>query len=95
MVDHGDAHVAQMLIQWSQLPLDLASWEYYDSLKQLFPVARAWGQAGFKEGGNVSNHGGPDSPSSKQAGPRRSTREREPNEFIIGPDCVRGIRRKG
>jgi hypothetical protein len=69
MVDRSDAQVAQVLIQWSQLPQDLTSWEDYDSLKQLFLAAPAWGPAGFKGGRNVSNHGGLGSPSIKQAGP--------------------------
>jgi hypothetical protein len=81
MVDRGDHQVAQVLVQWSQLPPDLASWEDYHSLKQLFPAVPAWGQAGFKEGGHVST-----SPSGKRAGPRRSTRAWKPNEFLSGSD---------
>jgi hypothetical protein len=38
MVARGDAQVAQVLVQRSQLPPDLTSWEDYDSLKQLFPA---------------------------------------------------------
>jgi hypothetical protein len=47
IITRVDAHVAQVLVQWSQLPPDLASWEDYDSLKQLFPAAPACGQAEF------------------------------------------------
>jgi hypothetical protein len=43
MVDRGDAQVAQVLIQWSQLLSNLLSWEDYDSMKQLFPAAPALG----------------------------------------------------
>jgi hypothetical protein len=48
MVARGDAQVAQVLVQRSQLPTDLTSWEDYDSLKQLFPAAPDWGQARFR-----------------------------------------------
>jgi hypothetical protein len=74
-VDHGDAQVAQVPVQWSQLPPDLTPWEDCESLKQLFPAAPAWGQTGLKEGGNVSSRPEPGSPSSKLAVPRRSTRK--------------------
>jgi hypothetical protein len=36
----------QALIQWSGLPAALASWEDIEALRQRFPRAPAWGQAG-------------------------------------------------
>jgi hypothetical protein len=54
MVDHGDSQVTQVLIKWSELPTNLATWEDYEALKHAFPCAPAWGQAGLQEGGNVS-----------------------------------------
>jgi hypothetical protein len=45
----------QALIQWSGLPAALASWEDIEALRQCFPRAPAWGQAGSYQGGDVSN----------------------------------------
>jgi hypothetical protein len=49
----GDRLVAQVLIQWSKWPPSMATWELEDELKQQFPAAPAWGQAGFQGGRNV------------------------------------------
>lgn len=43
------------LVQWSELPASLATWEDLTSLRQLFPRAPAWGQAAPYPGGNVSS----------------------------------------
>lgn len=51
--DH--AIVPQALVQWSNLPRLLAMWEDLEALKQRFPRAPAWGQAGLQRGGDVSN----------------------------------------
>jgi hypothetical protein len=45
MVNRGANQVAQVLIKWSELPEDLATWEDYEALKQSFLEAPAWGQA--------------------------------------------------
>jgi hypothetical protein len=37
----------QVLIQWSNLPRSLATWEDTEALQQRFPCAHAWGQADF------------------------------------------------
>lgn len=55
VVRRGHDSVAQGLIQWSNSPSDLATWEDLDSLKQSFPRAPAWGQAEFKAAGIVSS----------------------------------------
>ncbi|WVZ69878.1 LOW QUALITY PROTEIN: hypothetical protein U9M48_018599 [Paspalum notatum var. saurae] len=44
----------QVLVKWLQLPLELATWEDFEALRQRFPRAPAWGQAGFQGRGNVS-----------------------------------------
>jgi hypothetical protein len=43
------------LIQWSEQPDPLATWEDITELQQRFPHAAAWGQAAFQEGGSVSD----------------------------------------
>ena len=50
----GDRSVEQGLIQWSHAPLELATWEPLDALRQQFPRAPAWGHAGSEDRGNVS-----------------------------------------
>jgi hypothetical protein len=38
-VARGNSQVAQVLVRWSELPDDLATWEDYKALKQVFPHA--------------------------------------------------------
>lgn len=42
----GSRSVPQLLIKWSGLPTDLATWEDAVFIKQQFPAAPAWGHAG-------------------------------------------------
>ena len=53
---HATDHdvVPQVLVQWSNLPRSLATWEDTEALRQRFPRAPAWGQAGLRWGGDVS-----------------------------------------
>uniref|UniRef100_A0A453C2C0 Tf2-1-like SH3-like domain-containing protein n=1 Tax=Aegilops tauschii subsp. strangulata TaxID=200361 RepID=A0A453C2C0_AEGTS len=48
--------VAQALIQWSGGDASTTTWEDKDSIRQLFPRALAWGQAGSEGEGDVSAH---------------------------------------
>lgn len=85
----------QALIQWSGLPAALATWEDVEALRQRFPHAPAWGQAGSYQGGDVSGtstsaseHGGKTSDVAQE-------RERDvaQTEYVIlGPR--RGMRMK-
>lgn len=43
----GQRLVQQVLVTWSGLPDELATWEDQEALHQRFPLAPAWGQAGF------------------------------------------------
>jgi hypothetical protein len=70
LVDHGGAQVSQVLIQWSQLPAELATWEDLEALKQLFPSTPAWSQARLKGGGNVSDQMAPTVQSTDGLGPQ-------------------------
>lgn len=49
----GMKHINQLLIQWSGMASDLATWEDENEVKTKFPGAPAWGQAMDKEGGDV------------------------------------------
>jgi hypothetical protein len=47
VVTRGVQSVPQVLVQWSEWPQEMATWEDADSVCQRFPCASAWGQAGF------------------------------------------------
>lgn len=51
----GTSQATQILVHWSGMSQDLATWEDEHELKAKFPEAPAWGQAAGKEEGNVSN----------------------------------------
>lgn len=53
IVSKGSSPVSQLLVQWSALPSDLATWEEVHDISRRFPDAPAWGQAGFRGGGSV------------------------------------------
>ena len=54
LVKKGNTALLQVLIQWTGLPAEAATWENYDTLKLRYPTAPAWGQSEAQEGGNVS-----------------------------------------
>lgn len=54
MVKHHNKVQVQVLIQWSGLAAEAATWEDYDVLKNRFPDTPAWGHAATQEGGIVS-----------------------------------------
>jgi hypothetical protein len=70
VVLRGVQSVPQVLVQWSEWPPEMATWEDADSVHQRFPCASAWGQAGFQQPGNVT------SPEDQGVlgGPRRSSK---------------------
>jgi hypothetical protein len=85
----------QVLIQWSGLPAALATWEDVEALRQRFPRAPAWGQAGPYRRGDVSSSSegavqvhvdNAVQEKEDQMGPRRSTREMKPNTKVQGPE---------
>ncbi|VAI57406.1 hypothetical protein VPH35_110834 [Triticum aestivum] len=57
VVRRGSDSVIQVLVKWSGLPEDMATWEDKVTLQQNFPRAPAWGQAASKGGGIVSDQG--------------------------------------
>jgi hypothetical protein len=42
----NDTMISQVLVRWSFLPEELSTWEDEQALRQQFPRAPAWGQAG-------------------------------------------------
>jgi hypothetical protein len=80
----GAGSVAQVLVKWSGLSAELATWEDADHLKQLFPFAPAWGHAGSQGGGSVNNHHSPAQPTGNQA--RKSNRKKTVPKRVSGPE---------
>lgn len=54
MVKKGNAAITQVLIKWTQLPEDSATWEDWEVLKVRFPNVLTWGQVSFLRAGTVT-----------------------------------------
>ena len=54
LVKKGNAAIPQVLVKWSHLPADSATWEDLYVLRQRFPTSAAWGQAVSPVGGGVT-----------------------------------------
>ncbi|KAK1617590.1 hypothetical protein QYE76_023107 [Lolium multiflorum] len=88
----GFRTVPQALIHWSGMPEDQATWEDIDSLRQQFPTAPAWGQAGFQAGGIVNDPATPSTSGAAQdnaepsqaEGGRRARRKEAPKWLTDG-----------
>jgi hypothetical protein len=79
--------VQQVLVEWSGLPRDLATWEDLEALRQCFPYAPAWGQAGLQGGGNVTSLLPPaDTPQRPPLRREPGRRERRANVRLAGPE---------
>jgi hypothetical protein len=86
LVSDGTNQVDQVLVRWSDWPIDMATWEDLASLRQAFPRAPAWGQAGSQDRGNVSTRAATTTSPEDDVvgGPRRSIRNRRPNKNVTG-----------
>lgn len=62
LVKKGNNAAPQVLIKWSGLPADAATWEDWEILKVRFPAVLAWGQATISPGGSVTSHTSTSSP---------------------------------
>jgi hypothetical protein len=56
LYQHQNTMTPQVLVRWSYLPDALSTWEDEIPLCQQFLRAPAWGQAGSKGGGSVTDH---------------------------------------
>jgi hypothetical protein len=96
VVTSGTEVHLQGLIQWSGLAPSLATWEDMEALRQCFPRAPAWGQAGPQQGGDVSNMASHAAvpgtannnnvPGNRMEDGPRSARERRPSSRNQGPE---------
>jgi len=90
MITRGTTAVHQVLIQWSHQPASLATWEDTVTLKQKFPQAPAWRQAGAQGGGIVTDGPGPATTTTVE--PMANGRGKlviRPNTRVTGQDWVR------
>jgi transposase InsO family protein len=76
----------QVLVQWSGWPPELATWEFLETVRQQYPRAPAWGQAGSQAPGTVSTATTAGPTDAKDKGPRRSGRSRRPNTMVVGKE---------
>lgn len=53
VVKKGNAAHLQVFVRWSSLQATSSTWENYTVIKERYPHAPAWGQAGPEGGGNV------------------------------------------
>jgi hypothetical protein len=58
MVRKGNHAITQVLVKWTGLPVETASWEDYSVVKERFPSANTWGQASSEAGGDFRTAGG-------------------------------------
>jgi hypothetical protein len=59
LMKKGNAALPQVLIKWTNLPEDTATWEDWETLKARFPIVSSWGQATSSAGGPVTTDGTP------------------------------------
>jgi hypothetical protein len=79
LVRRGESVTSQVLIKWNGMSKELATWENEEVLRQQFPAAPAWGQAGAQVPGDVSNPA--NGVGTKM---QRGKRARRPNARVIG-----------
>lgn len=80
----GIGAVEQGLVQWSDWPIEMATWETMETLQQMFPRAPAWGQAGPEAPGTVSSSTSMRPKDDRADGPHRGSRNRRPSKNVIG-----------
>lgn len=78
----------QGLILWSGWPHDMATWENLHHLRQAFPRAPSWGQAGLQDPRTVKGSSTPATTDEEVHGPRAGSRIRKPNTRLAGSEWV-------
>ncbi|KAK1693348.1 hypothetical protein QYE76_010045 [Lolium multiflorum] len=57
LVKKGNTAIPQVLVKWTNVPEDSATWENWETLKVKFPTVLTWGQASSSGGGPVMPDG--------------------------------------
>jgi hypothetical protein len=86
-VTYGSSQVKQVMVKWSSMSADLATWEDAKSWKQKFQCSPAWGQTGVQAKGN-GNVATTCQGLSKETH-RRSNRPSKPNLKYDNPDWMK------
>jgi hypothetical protein len=85
LVNQGVKTVQQVLVKWSSTDESMATWENLEALRQQFPSASTWGQAGSRGGAIVSTDGSVVGSSGESVG---RPQVRRPNPKVTGPEWV-------
>jgi hypothetical protein len=83
--------VMEGLVKWSFATESLATWENLQALRQMFPLALAWGQPTSKQGGDVRvdtrvEFVGGNEPDEAVTVGCRGVCVKKPNRMVIGPE---------
>lgn len=79
-----------MLLKWSSDSEELATWEDLEAVKQKFPRAPAWGQAGPKQGGIVSDQADHEQEEGSDSNQRPIRKPRLP-AWLVVPEWAMGL----
>ncbi|XP_066316700.1 uncharacterized protein [Miscanthus floridulus] len=88
IVPTATGSVEQVLIRWSGWDREMAAWENAAHLRQAYPRATAWGQAGSQAPGNVIIQPTTSEAAEDDHGPRAGSRTRRPNVRLAGSEWV-------
>ena len=88
VIPTANGSVEQGLILWSGWPSGMVTWENLLQLRQAFPRAPAWGQAGFQGPGDVSGPSTVETSEEAAQVPRTGKRVRRPNVCLAGTDWL-------
>jgi hypothetical protein len=92
MVSHSGSQIAQVLVKWSELLGELATWEDPEALKQQFLGAPALGQAVFQKQRNVSTEPATEvAMAGKEDSPRCCSQPRKVNTTVANPKWVMSL----
>jgi hypothetical protein len=80
-IKKGETDINQVVVQWSKLSHELATWEDKEALQQQFTGAPAWGQPGLQAPGSVSSA----DRGSRTGGAKRARRA---STKVIGPEWI-------
>lgn len=80
----------QVLVQWSAMPEELATWENVQDLQQQFPNAAVWGHPACLVGGNVSITEEKDNDSQQEGDDQRAG----PTTVPVGPPYAKRVRKR-
>ena len=88
VIPTANGSVEQGLILWSGWPSDMATWENLLQLRQAFPRAPAWGQAGSKGSRGVNGPSATSTSEEVAQVPQAGSRTCRPNIRLAGAEWM-------